>query len=381
MTDQILSNISLEMLCREQGEPFTQLSPGDPVKVRILCSIREASDVPYRSTAMYCGRVKDVVVFGKSYVTDRAGRGVFFGQSHRDYERADFLDLYKSQIMKEQGVRPLIEQECCFLGGWPNFGHFLFEYLYRLVAFDMVGALDRLPVVVFDDMPEAWLSFIELYGVPKGRILRIPRLPAPQFNSVWIAGCPNALSQKHEYTFWDDGIQRLRDRLRENAAEVHGGRGGPKKIFFGRKGTSHRRLLNEDEAGQYLSSRGFESPDIAGLSAADQIQIVASAEIIVLVSGAGSPITCFAPDTCSIIEIRPPSISGVLGSKGFAAVVGQTFTPLEGRVVSPDAERSFMDQDIEISMDLLRSHVDLALNKQELLANVARHSAARAAKK
>jgi capsular polysaccharide biosynthesis protein len=381
MTSQKLVNVSLRELCRQQDQPYIQLAEGDAKKERPLHAINQTSTMPFQSTAMYCGRVKEVIIFGKSYVTDQPGRAVFIGQSHRDYETNEFIQYYTSEIASEVRPRLTIEPECCFLGGAAPFGHYLFEYLSRLSAFEKVGVLNHLPVVVYDDFPEGWLGFIELCGVPRERIIRIPRHPSPHFKAVWVAGCPHALGADKHYTFWDDGVHSLRKRIGESVTRAQAENKGAPRIYLGRRGVVHRQLLNEDAVWNVLAQRGFAWPELSGMSAAEQVCAIASAEIIVSVVGSGSPMTMFAPDTCSIIEIRPKSIVGALGSMGFASVLGQTFTTLIAEVDPTDQKNAGIDKNLIMDLELLTAYVDTAIRQQELAASVARHSAAQAAKK
>lgn len=364
---QPLENVSLELICREQSQPYRWLSKGDYTRGRMLQSLVGTTPVPFRSAEMYCGRVSDVVIFGKSYVTDRVGRAVFLNQSHRNYHHQEFAQYYGQEILNETAARPVIEQECCFLGGLSAelsfFGHFIFEFLYRLVAFEMCGALDRLPVAVFDTVPDSWLSFIELFGIPKERIFRVPQYPAPRFKNVWVASCPNFLAiDARQYAFWDDGIHNLRQRLIVNAAKS--GPEGPKRVFLGRKGAVHRKLLNEAGVWQFLASRGFEYPDFVGKPAAEQIRAVASADVIVAVTGSGSSMTQFAPYDCSIIDILPSHIVGGLGSMGFAAVIGQTYTRAPTKVAASD-QAVGINSDIEVELETMKQCVDLAMQQQQ----------------
>ncbi len=360
-----LQHVSLELVCREQGQPFRWLSKGDKSRVRILKTLDGDRQLPYRSAEMYCGRVNNVVVFGKSYVTDKSGRGVFFNQSHRNYLPQEFADYYIKEILHETRRRPVVEQECCFFGGFSGdsryFGHFIFEFLYRLVAFDMCGALHRLPVVVYEGISDSWLSFLELYGVPKERILKVPQMPAAQFSSVWIASCPNFLSAEHHYTFWDEGVRHLRDRLRAKADT--GLPAGPKLVYLGRRDVRHRKTVNENDVWQFLQSRGFEYPDFMGKSAAEQIRLIGSAEVIACVGGSGTAVTPFAPDNCSIIEVLPPHLVGGLGSLGFAAVLGQSYTRLPAKIADDEVAPG-IETDFEVEMESLRQYVDLALEKR-----------------
>ncbi len=360
MTNLELSNITLQKLCEEQGEPYRHITSGGFDGPRKIRTIDAPMLVNFHRADMYCGRVRDVVVFGKSYVTDQPGRGVFLGQSHRDYNLNAFAQSYVEEIVAETRQNPLIEEECCFLGGAKPFGHFIFEYLYRLPAFDVADLSKRLPVILFDDFPEEWVSFLELYGVPPQNIFRIPRYPAVRFKSVWIAPCPNALGRDRNYRLWDDGIHKLRNTLRANALQDNHPP-GPKRLFLGRKGAAHRRLLNEDALWEMLAAREFERADFVGLSAAEQVRLVANAQLIVSVVGSASPITSFAPDNCTIIEIRPPNVVGALGSFGFAVVIGQRLNWVESKILAWDSSKPPIDQDTEVDIDSVRDLVDRAL--------------------
>jgi capsular polysaccharide biosynthesis protein len=219
--------------------------------------------------------------------------------------------------------------------------------------------LGRLPVVVFDDVPEAWLSFIELYGVPRARITRIPQYPSPRFESVWVTSCPNfTVADRLRYAFWDDGIHNLRAQLILRAGE--NGSFGQKRVFLGRRDASYRKLANEAEAWQVLEPLGFVYPDFMGKSAAEQIRAVASADIIVSVTGSGGSMTQFAPKTCAILDIVGSNIVGGLGSKGFAAVIGQTYTRVPSRAVARQSEPA-IDSDIEVDIDALGRYVNLTI--------------------
>lgn len=358
-----LKNVSLEELCRAQGQPFHRLAAGDAQKERVLRTLAGTEIVPYRAAPMYCGRIKNALIFGKSYVSAEPLQGVFYGQSHRDYNTEEFVKFYAREIMDEQRPHPEVAQECCFLGGLSGnvrfFGHFIFEFLYRLVAFDMVGVLGRLPLVVFDDVPGAWVSFVELYGVPRERILRIPQHPAPRFSAAWVTGCPNYLGADGvSYWLWDDGILNMHADLRQKA--LAGAPPGPKRLFIGRRDAKHRRLLNEDGLWQMLEAEGFVYPDFMGLSAAEQIRLVGAAEIIVTVGGSGGAMTHFAPQNCTIIEILPAHLAGVLGSLGFAAVLSQTYHRLPAQVVDDGKEKG-MENDMTVDIGLVRQYLRAAM--------------------
>ncbi len=361
MSSGVIS-VPLELICDGQGQPFQYLNRGDFTLHRPLQSLISGVGVEaYRLNLAYCGRVSNAVIFGKSYVMAESKHVAFVHQSHRDYVPQEFAHYYKAQIINDTRPRPYVSEECCFLGGYSGdakyFGHFIFEFLYRLAAFEMSGLLERFPVAVFDDVPDSWLSFIELYGVPKSRLKKISRLPAPFFRNVWTASCPNALSSAG-YAFWDEGIFRMRERLLANA--ISAGDAGPKRIFIGRRDATHRKLLNEAEVWAFLEANGFEYVEFAGKPAAEQIRLMRSAEIAVVVSGSNGSLTPFAPRDCIIIDFLPIHIQGGLGAKGFAAVLGQIYERIPARIVD-DGSKVGLSNDFDVDIEAVRRAVSLAI--------------------
>ena len=352
-----LGHVPLEAVCAEQGQPFIHISPGNKDLTRTLKCFGGDIQAPYRATPMYCGRVRDVVIFGRSYITYEPGLAVLRGQAHRDHDIGEFVRFYVNDIMQEQRSRPEVMEECCFLGGQNNFGHFIFDFLCRLPAFERAGVLHRFPLVVHDDLDDVWLSFLELYGVARERIIKVPRLPASHYKSDWITACPNVYTSD-TYSFWDDGIHDMRRKLLANSGGV-----GPEKVFLGRRGARHRRLVNEDELWAFLESRGFAYPDFTGLKAAEQIRQVRSAKVIVSIAGAGSTITYFAPENCAIIELCPPGIAGGFASLGGATVIGQTFGRIPTEIVKDDTKQ-MIDFDMTIDIAVVSQIVDGELRRQ-----------------
>lgn len=358
-----IKQTSLEAYCEEQGENFYWISNGQEVLDRTLKSLVGEVRFPSQISSMYCGRVSDSVIFGKSYVTDELGKAIFLRQSHRDYSNKEFYKYYLNDILNEQSPRPYIEDECCFLGGFSGqdryFGHFIFEFLPRLVAFETSGALLKYPVAVFEDIPDSWISFIELYGVSRDMILKIPQYPCPKFRKAWITSCPNYVnSDQTRYSFWDIGVHTLRNTLRTKVAKNF--HNGPNRVFLGRKGATHRNLVNEQEVWQFLLSHGFKYPNFQGKSADEQIAAVASAEIIVSVTGSNGIMTKFAKDDAKIIDIVPHQMSGGLGSLGFASVIGQTYTRVEAANTGLP-HQSALNGDLQVDLTTLTRAVSLAL--------------------
>ncbi len=360
-----IDSVTLERICEEQGEPFQWLARATETLRRPLKSLSGVTEMSIQSGAMYCGRVREAIVFGKSYVKDSHARAAFAHQSHRNYLPKEFAHYYREQVIEEERPRPYIAEECCFLGGYSGdtkfFGHFIYEFLFRLPAFERCGLLDKFPLAVYEGVPESWLSFIELFGVPRDRFLKVPHHPAPKFRSVWVTSAPIA-AWIEGYAFWDDGIMAVRRKLLMNAAPA--GSVGPKRIFIGRRDTAHRRLLNEDEVWRYLEGQGFNYVEFAGKTAAEQVNLMRSAEIVVAVIGSATALTHFAPTDSIIVGILPAHMTGVFGPMGIAAVLGQTYDRLP-RAVSGDWPKEGANADFTVALSDVKQVVEKAIDLKE----------------
>lgn len=359
------SFVSLEAVCKGQNQPFHRLCPPTIPTKRVLESPIDDSFVMIGDPPVYCGRVKDAFVFGKTYITDASRWAVFYFQSHRNYVLDDFKSAYREEIELADAPFTEIEQECVFLGAGStplNFGHFIFEFVSRLVIIEKCGLLNSLPMVVFDDVPETWLSFLDLYGVDRSRLIKIPRRPAVRFKSVWMTSCPNFLgvpnfqdmSVDMSYAIWREGLESLRKRMISQASVSADS--GPARVFIGREGAAHRRIQNYNEVWTALQALGFEKIDFAEKPAADQIRLIGSAEIAVVAAGASSIMTAFAPKHCSIIELIAPNLLGGLGSLCAAAILGQPFTRLFVNAVE-DNETADADLDVHVDVSQMKDFI------------------------
>jgi hypothetical protein len=80
-----------------------------------------------------------------------------------------------------------------------------------------------------------------------------------------------------------------------------------RNIFISRRGTKARAIPDQDRLEQKFLDDGFELLQLENMSWTDQINAFASASTIAGLHGAGFANIIFAPGTCSVHEIFPPS--------------------------------------------------------------------------
>ncbi len=329
---------------------------------------------------IYCGLLEDVHIFGRSFVHTRDGVFIFHCQSYQNHRGFQFAALAEHCILKREDLfQEYVDEECIFLGGGSveivlgkevegvfakelNFGHFIFEYLNRLVIFDHYGLLDRLPVVVYDNIPEKWLDFVRLMGVK--RIIRVP-INGPAYRKVWVSSAPHYRDSAGGFRFWAAGVHALRSKLLKAIGSKSVAKA--RRVYIGRQDALWRKVTNESAVEAVLRAYDFETPLVASLSAAEQISTVADANIIVCALGAGAVMTQFAPEHCIIILLGPDNVGhGVWGGLAAAMTLRQAYERIDCQpTAKADTQRARELIDFTVDLPTLKSTVETAIKVTE----------------
>lgn len=195
-----------------------------------------------------------------------------------------------------------ISQECFFMGGKDNFGHWFADFVSNLQAFESAHLPAGLPIITTP--LNAWQrDSLTCMGFAEQLRELAPPTPTPsctivEFDRVWMAG-DFAMHQRLNY---------LRKVFRENCrpSAVPGSNPLPSRIYITRPPSSGHRVANEEEVCAYLKTRGFtilygENLDIRG-----KAELFGQADIVV--SGPGTtPFNhfVFAQPGCILVTLWP----------------------------------------------------------------------------
>ncbi|KRA75528.1 hypothetical protein ASD89_08835 [Caulobacter sp. Root656] len=194
---------------------------------------------------------------------------------------------------------PVFERAAVFLawGGVFNYGHFVLDCLPSLVALDEQGLLERYPPIA--PPLKAWQR--ELIAMAVGKPVREVRAEL-----VRIGAAVHATSMDHYLHGPGDLLGRTRARIlaRAPAPRTRG-----RRLYFSRRGHSMRVMVNEAALEAALRARDFEIVRPERLSAADQIQMMQEADVLVGPTGAAMTNALFAPSGARIVEIQPQNFT------------------------------------------------------------------------
>ena len=329
--------------CREHCQPYREFSTwSEGLSVlRPFPGLPSRENFSFERPRMFVGRVTDAdAVPRDGYLCTSDGALIYRGLGARDYfPQADLGSSFRGigddgrfQIAIDRAAKT-VPEECLFVGGNMNFGHFIFQSFLRLAALDWIPEVQNLPIAVYDALPKRYLEFFDLIGFPADRRIVIPMDGAVRFDRVWMVSSPMFRRDGGATMIWPEAIWRMRAKVAGSCAPPPGPR---RRLYIPRGRAEWRRLVNEPELISTLARHGIETIDLGAMPAAEQIRTVANAEIIVSVLGAASQITLFSPPDCVQVQLTPPEFLGTFGPVAFAAVMGQPYARIYGRVATPE---------------------------------------------
>jgi len=223
------------------------------------------------------------------------------------------------------------------LGGCPNYGHWLMDYLPRIALWKGDVPLlvnNRLLPFQRESLASLGVRPDQLLGLAYPGAYRVPMLLYPSLQSLW---CDPRLPFQASILSW----------LREAFASAMAPEPKGRKLFVTRSHGATRRLLNSDEIERIAEQFGFEIVACERLSFGEQVRLFSEARLIAGVHGAGLVNMVFAPPGTQVIELIGPRYAqdqtgGPFVYLRMAAALQQPFTRIVGHtdlVVAPALDR------------------------------------------
>jgi len=245
------------------------------------------------------------------------------------------------------------------LGNNENFGHWLLNHFSRLRHTEEEPALREAPLVVGDDIRPVHRQCLARAGIAPEQIVCLRRGRIAKFGELWVPSLLFCGSVGRDGMggglYWNsEAIKFIRRRLRLDFSARP-----MRRIYVGRKDARWRRLINEAEIVQMLGRFGFEAVDPGAMSLDEQIELAASAQIIVGAFGAGMNLLLFAPEGTPVVELKY-DLEGLMDING--ALTGTLRQPHheiigESRRTHPD----LLKRDFTVAADRVREVVEQAL--------------------
>ncbi|UQZ36851.1 hypothetical protein C2I18_26965 [Paenibacillus sp. PK3_47] len=178
--------------------------------------------------------------------------------------------------------------------GSGNYFHWFYDVLPRLL---MLKSMDvPYHCLIMNPYPHAAFAeeTLRLFGIQPSSIIRTDMNLYLQADQLIV---PSIMMNSHYPPWITDTLRTKLLPLRDTAQSV------PERLYISRRKASYRRMVNENEIIQCLETYGFISVCPEDWSITGQIQLFASAKVIVGPHGAGLTNLAFCCEGTQVIEI------------------------------------------------------------------------------
>lgn len=232
----------------------------------------------------------------------------------------------------------------------PYFGHWLYEHLPKIFLLVCVG-LHGCPLLIKSTLPKRFLRWAEDIFDIKFSYVFFGAEGSPIIRDSFVPSVPSYRGRNGRLHVWVDGLSGIRSLGRVRARyslDVHLSR--RHRVLFIYRSSLWRNLVNQDALLGTLRNR-FDVDVLVPeeLGPLEQIRAVMGYNIIVGVSGSSMPLTLFADEGCSVLEIFSPMNEGKWAAKVYCDLFGMRHIRFNGHVVDSSRGPSPSDANFIIS--------------------------------
>ena len=230
------------------------------------------------------------------------------------------IDYYFSTSSKPNIYIPVAREtesfdSAFFVGGTDNFGHWIFEFLPKLLWYKkyLLEANINVPIIIGDEVPKRWLEVVEPLEIPKDKIIKIQRGKTINVKNLYICGPSVSKSSNSNYNqIRLDDIHELRVVFR-NYYKLHLLPKNTDILFESRERARWRKITNEDHLLNRLKNElSFKTEKFfpETLSFREQLEKIQSSKCFIG-TGASLPISFFMSKESVLCEVRHPEGNGL----------------------------------------------------------------------
>ena len=202
-----------------------------------------------------------------------------------------------------------------FVGGTGNFGHWIFEFLPKLLWYKkyLLEANVNVPIIIGDEVPKRWLEVVEPLGIPKEKIIQVQRSKTIDVKNLYICGPSIAKDHNQKFNLIRlDDVSELRVLFR-NYYKLHLLPKNTDVLFESREHARWRKITNEDHLLNRLKNEYHMKTEKffpETLSFREQLEKVQSSKCFIG-TGASLPISFFMSKESVLCEVRYPEGNGL----------------------------------------------------------------------
>lgn len=288
-------------------------------------------------------------------IKDKLSMIVMDGLSYRRKGINGQLDMSITKTIGDgERITMLNESEpVVIVGGYPNYGHFMFEFLPKIIeGLKLFG--NKYDFVINASVVK-WIDLVNI--ISKGMIGEYPR-----FRIVPNDSCIKANNFITIESTRGDGLDIYSSKVNLKLIQKMSSAGlekckdnTPIKIYIRRpKNVRWRKIVNADDVRSFWEKRGYLIVEMGRLTQRKQIQILRRCTHIVVEAGADSMAPSLCPPGCKVIELIPEGMVAGFGSASSQYALGHDYKRIYGKLNGQNAGNHLIDHDYMVDMKTLR---------------------------
>lgn len=243
------------------------------------------------------------------------------------------------------------------------YGHWLFEYLPRLMYFNIYDRYLDYPIYVDAGMPTSHYEMLEIINQGKREVKIVEPNTSVLFERLVILS--NLTFSPPEYrigkipTNEDGAISPLAIEFLQNelSPKLKENKGCNRRIFLSRKNSKWRRLLNEDDVWQLLKTYHFESHQLEKLPFKDQASLMSDSAFVIGPSGSAINNILFCQPKTKVLILSPPNLSNYVSWASVMRKFNVEITFFCGRASTLE-NYSSKHSDYSVNLERLKTYLD-----------------------
>lgn len=283
-------------------------------------------------------RLKNTTVNPNGSLIDETGTAI--EQTVHDFAKT--MTFETTEHIEPANFRGIV----LFKYGFNNYGHWLIEMLPKLHFLKPV--LNRYPDAKFlvgkleGGMRNVVLSSLEVFGIKSDRIHQVHE--STQFDElIYCSPITNhpTMMRPEIRSIYDSNFPCIAPASNTNT-----------RLYITRSKNSSRVLRDQHNIERHFSREGYAVIDPGSLSLLQQIRLFRTASEVVGIAGAGMTNTIFAPSTCRILHIVPPTMPNLFFYQ-LASICRQSYNEFRG-----DTDGGMFGKEFTIDFDQLREAME-----------------------
>jgi capsular polysaccharide biosynthesis protein len=321
---------SLRAVAAERSIVFHEMDPGgEPFVVKPPTVFGEGNQRELNgiSRSIFVACLADARVRGGSAFVEMDGLALLDYEGDELSRVDDNLDLDPAVFAAEGGVVWMaapendvcsieLDEAFCLLGPHSDaFGHWIWEYLPKVIAGLLSGKLPPVPVLIDEAMPVTHRQALALLA-PKGtQIVEIGPSQTVLVHRLWCAPSQmympllEEMNERWKIDYIAPPPVRLAvivEAMRSRLFSVVAAQAGDERIYLARRDYRHRKLINHDAIEAMALAHGFRVVYPEDRDFAAQIALVREARLILAANGSAVMLAMFArPGTRLCVLTHP----------------------------------------------------------------------------